>query len=331
MIDSYGRNITYLRLSVTDRCNLRCVYCMDEEAELLAHSDILRIEELARLARSFIRLGIDKLRITGGEPLVRKGIMELLAQLGEDVASGALSELTMTTNGLLLAGMAERLRAAGMRRINVSLDTLDPNLFRRITRWGEVEQVLDGIQAAKEAGLRVKINTVLLKGINDDKIDALIAWAGARGHDLTLIEAMPLGCMVGRHAEQFLSITDMRETLSARWTLLPSHRPTNGPADYVTVAETGGTLGFIAPLSHGFCGDCNRLRVTSTGNMTLCLGQDKGVDLGSVIRATNDDGPLEQAILAGVALKPRGHHFTVGLPPSALPISPHNRMNRTGG
>ncbi|MDR3439963.1 GTP 3',8-cyclase MoaA [Telmatospirillum sp.] len=331
MIDPFGRDITYLRLSVTDRCNLRCFYCMAEEPELLAHSEVLGIEELIRVSRCFIRLGVTKLRITGGEPLVRNGIMDLVSAMGEDIARGRLRELTMTTNGLRLAKVADRLRAAGMRRVNVSLDTLDPDLFRRITRWGEVEQVLDGIAAAKEAGLKVKINTLLLKGINDRKIDALVAWAGAQGHDMTLIEAMPLGGLAGMPADQFLSVEDMRREMSTRWTLLPSDHVTGGPARYVTVAETGGTLGFITALSQCFCQSCNRVRMTCTGTVTWCLGQESSVELRELVRTDQHDEPIEQAILAGLAEKPRGHHFVVGADPVSIPASQCSRMNRMGG
>lgn len=331
MIDSFGREITYLRLSVTDRCNLRCVYCMDDDTEMLARADILTIEELSRLARCFVGLGVTKLRVTGGEPLVRNGILDLIAQLGEELRPGRLAELTMTTNGLRLVGMAGQLRAAGMSRINVSLDTLDPNLFRRITRGGEVEQVLDGIEAAKEAGLKVKLNAVVLKDFNDDKLDSLIAWAGARGHDLTLIEAMPIGCLAGLGADRFLSIKNVHAQLASRWTLLPSQHGTHGPARYVTVGETGGTLGFIAALSHGFCRDCNRLRITCTGIMALCLGQDKGVELRPVIRSSHTDEPIERAILAGVAAKPQGHSFAVGIAQTGLTTHRHEQMNRIGG
>lgn len=331
MIDPCGREVTYLRLSVTDRCNLRCVYCMGDDPEPLAHADVLRIEELARLSRCFMRLGVRKLRITGGEPLIRNGIMDLIAQLGEEVALGRLDELTMTTNGLRLAAVAGQLRAAGMRRVNVSLDTLDPNLFRRITRWGEVEQVLDGIAAAKEAGLRVKINAVLLKGVNEGEIDALIAWAGAHGHDMTLIEAMPLGGLAGLRADQFLSAEDMRQDLATRWRFLPSDRRTGGPARYVTVAETGGTLGFIAALSQCFCATCNRVRVSCTGAVTWCLAQESSVELRDLLRSTTDDGPIEQAILADIAGKPTGHRFAIGVAQAASLASRQNRMNRTGG
>ncbi|PKU24909.1 GTP 3',8-cyclase MoaA [Telmatospirillum siberiense] len=331
MIDSCGRDITYLRLSVTDRCNLRCVYCMGDDPLPLAHSEVLRIEELVRISRCFIRLGIRKLRITGGEPLVRKGIMELFDQLGEEVALGRLAELTMTTNGLRLAEVAGRLRAAGLRRVNVSLDTLDPGLFRRITRWGEVERVIDGIAAAKDAGLQVKINVVLQKGVNEDGLDALIAWAGAQGHDMTLIEAMPLGSLAGLRADQFLSVEKMRKDLASRWTLLPCDHRTDGPASFYRVAETGGRLGFIAAISQCFCAACNRVRMTCTGGVSWCLGQESSLELRDLIRSTEDDGPMERALLAGVAAKPAGHRFAVGIAGAACSDGQRSRMNRMGG
>lgn len=331
MIDTYGRDITYLRLSVTDRCNLRCVYCMGDDPEPLARPEVLRIEELLRLARCFIRLGVRKIRITGGEPLVRKGVLDLVDRLGEEVAAGHLGELTMTTNGLLLADCAGRLKAAGMRRVNVSLDTLDPDLFRRITRWGRIERVLEGIDAAREAGLKVKLNVVPLKGINDRGVDDLIAWAGARGHDVTLIETMPLGGLVDMRADQFLSLEDLRQDLASRWTLVPEVGPGSGPARFYKVAETGCRLGFIAALSHRFCASCDRVRVNCTGALTWCLGQGGGVELRELLRASPANEPVESAILADLGRKPAGHHFAVGAAQAGLTSDCRHRMNRMGG
>ncbi|MTJ81475.1 MAG: GTP 3',8-cyclase MoaA [Telmatospirillum sp.] len=334
MIDPFGRTVTYLRLSVTDRCNLRCFYCMGGDPDFLPHRDVLTIEELARAARCFIRQGVSKLRITGGEPLVRRGVLDLIAELGREISAGRLSELTMTTNGLGLAIAAPRLRDAGMRRVNVSLDTLDTDRFGRITGGGRIDRVLQGIGAARSAGLQVKINTVLLPDTSDREIDSLIAWAGSEDMALTFIEAMPLGGLSGRPAGDFPSLRAFRERLATRWTLLSTTLTTGGPARYVRVAETGGTLGFIGALSGCFCDRCNRVRMTSAGWVTWCLEGDDGLDLRSLLRKGADDPAIEQAILTGLARKPGHHHFSERQRSgqSAPPDSKERwRMNRTGG
>jgi len=331
MIDSFGREITYLRLSVTDRCNLRCFYCMPEDIELLPRNDVLTIEETVRLAAIFARLGIRKLRLTGGEPLVRHGIEILVRELGFLLADGSLDELTLTTNGVHLPKYADRLYDAGMRRINVSLDSLDPATFRKITGRGELDSVLKGIAAAAAAGLAVKINTVVLKGTNEDQIDALIRWCGDQGHDMTLIETMPLGRLADCNPERHVPLDDLRRRLESRWTLIPSTHQTGGPARFVTVAETGRRLGLISAVSHSFCNRCNRVRLTCTGAMTPCLGQANSVELRPVLRASSDDRPVEDAIVIGIADKPRGHSFALGAHAPWAPAGRRSRMCRTGG
>ncbi|MDG5495655.1 GTP 3',8-cyclase MoaA [Niveispirillum sp. BGYR6] len=316
LIDPFGRAITYVRVSVTDRCDFRCTYCMSEDMHFLPKADILSLEELERLCTAFIRLGTRRLRLTGGEPLVRRNIMELVRNLGRHVASGALEELTLTTNGSQLSRYADELRAAGVRRINVSLDTLDPARFQAITRWGRLAQVMEGLEAARQAGLAVKINAVALKGINDGELDEMLVWCGRQGFDLTLIEVMPLGDMDGNgggavREEQFLSLRDVRADLEKRWTLLDSNHRTGGPARYVTVQETGQRLGFITPLSHNFCESCNRVRVTCTGTLFMCLGQEDAADLRTPLRAETGDGALVQAIRDAITRKPQGHDFII--------------------
>lgn len=308
MIDPFGRPVTYLRVSVTDRCDLRCTYCMAEDMTFLPKADILSLEELERLCTAFVRKGVRKLRLTGGEPLVRRGVMGLIRGLGRLVAEGALDELTLTTNATQLARHAEGLAAAGVRRINVSLDTLDSGRFQAVTRWGRLEQVLEGIAAAKAAGLAVKINTVALKGVNDCEFDHLVEWCGAQGFDLTFIETMPMG-EVHHRAEHYLPLSALRAGLERRWTLTDSTYRTGGPARYATVAETGGRVGFITPMTHNFCESCNRVRVTCTGTLYMCLGQDDAVDLRAPLRASEGDGPLDAAIDAAIARKPKGHDF----------------------
>ena len=311
MQDPFGRKISYLRLSVTDRCDLRCVYCMAEDMTFLPKAEVLSIEELGRLAGAFIRLGTTKLRLTGGEPLVRRGILDLIRDLGRDyLASGQLKELTLTTNGTQLAKSADDLRAAGVRRINVSLDSLDPVRFRAITRTGDLGQVLDGLRAAKEAGLEVKINMVALKGVNEDEIEHAVAWCGEQGFDLVLIETMPMGEVEDR-LENYLPLDEVRRRLAAKWTLESSTMTTGGPARYVRVAETGRMLGFITPLTHGFCEACNRVRVTCTGTLFLCLGQEDSADLRAPLRAGDSDQRLERAILDAIDKKPKGHDFII--------------------
>lgn len=317
LIDPFGRAITYVRVSVTDRCDFRCVYCMSEDMAFLPKADILSLEELDRLCSAFVAMGTRRLRLTGGEPLVRRNIMELIRSLGRHVRSGALDELTLTTNGSQLARYADDLRAAGVRRINVSIDTLDADRFAAITRWGRLAQVLDGLEAAKRAGLEIKINAVALKGVNDGELDHMLSWCGEQGFDLTLIEVMPLGDMDGNgggavREEQFLSLRDVRADLEKRWTLVDSTHRTGGPARYVTVQETGRRLGFITPLSHNFCESCNRVRVTCTGTLYMCLGQEDAADLRAPLRASEKDGLLTDAIRTAITRKPKGHDFIIG-------------------
>ena len=319
MIDPFGRSISYLRVSVTDRCDFRCVYCMDEEMSFLPKADLLTLEELARLCGVFIRLGVKKLRFTGGEPLVRKGVMGLIGKVGQYLGQG-LDELTLTTNGSQLAAHAPALRAAGIKRINVSLDTLDAQKFSAITRWGRLPQVLEGIAAAKAAGLRVKINMVALKGVNDDEFGAMLAWCGAQKFDLTLIETMPMGEVVHR-AETHLPLDGVRRALAREFTLTPSVHATGGPARYWEVAETGSRIGFITPLSKHFCDGCNRVRLTCTGTLYMCLGQEDAADLRTPLRASADDAAVEAAIHAAIARKPRGHEFDITRPAVARPMS----------
>jgi len=328
LIDGFGRTVTYLRLSVTDRCDLRCIYCMAEHMVFLPKAEVLSLEELDRLASAFIGLGVKKLRITGGEPLVRKGLMGLLEQLSRHLASGALQELTLTTNGTRLAEFASDLARIGVRRINVSLDTRDPALFRTLTRGGDVAKVIAGIDAAQAAGLSVKINTVALKDDNAAEIPDLISWAHGRGLDMTLIETMPLGEIEEDRTDQFLSLDGVRRDLESFWTLEDIPLVTGGPARYVRVAETGGRLGFITPLSHNFCESCNRVRLTCTGTLHTCLGQDDATDLRAVMRAGADDAGLVEAIRHGIDGKPKGHDFHIGRG-EAPAVARH--MSTTGG
>jgi cyclic pyranopterin phosphate synthase len=329
MIDPFGRKISYLRLSVTDRCDLRCVYCMAEDMEFLPKAEVLSLEELERLAGAFIRLGTTKLRLTGGEPLVRRGILDLIGNLGRHyLANGALKELTLTTNGTQLAKSAEALRAAGVKRINVSLDSFDPGRFKAITRTGNLSQVMDGLRAAKEAGLAVKINMVALKGVNEEEFDHAIAWCGEQGFDLVLIETMPLGEVEDRLGN-YLPLDAVKRRLAAAWTLEASPMTTGGPARYMRVAETGRMLGLITPLTHGFCESCNRVRVTCTGTLFLCLGQEDAADLRGPLRAGDSDEGLEQAILAAIGRKPKGHDFIIDRDHRRPALARH--MSMTGG
>src|SRR6266700_6441672 len=289
LVDPFGRAITYLRVSVTDRCDFRCVYCMAENMTFLPKADLLSLEELDRLCSVFVGQGVRKLRLTGGEPLVRRGIMTLFASLSRHLASGALDELTVTTNGSQLAKYARELADCGVKRINVSLDTLDPDKFRAITRWGDLDNVRSGIDAALAAGLHVKINAVALKGVNEDELGDLVAWTHGRGMDLTLIEVMPLGDIGEGRLEQYLPLSMVRARLSERYTLAEIDYRTGGPARYVKVAETGGRLGFITPLTHNFCESCNRVRVTCTGTLFMCLGQEDAADLRTPLRASEVD------------------------------------------
>ncbi|MBB4122085.1 GTP 3',8-cyclase MoaA [Martelella radicis] len=311
LVDGFGRTANYLRLSVTDRCDLRCTYCMSENMTFQPRREILDLEELYRLSRIFMARGVRKIRITGGEPLVRKNIMALFAMLGAHLETGELDELTLTTNGTLLDRYAEALFAHGVRRVNVSLDTLDPGRYQAITRWGRIERVFAGLEAAQAAGLKVKINAVAMRGTFEEEVDDLICFAHGRDMDLTLIEEMPLG--EGRHdrRESFLSLSKLRYTLSKRWTFQPLAVSSGGPARYVRVAETGGLLGFITPLSCDFCAACNRLRVSATGDLYTCMGNEGRIGLRDALRASEDDGPVDALISRAVAMKPEGHAFSI--------------------
>jgi len=328
MIDAFGRKITYLRVSVTDRCDLRCVYCMAEDTEFQPRSETLSLEELERLCGAFVRLGVRKIRLTGGEPLIRRNVGSLIGRLGKMVDEGSLDELALTTNGTQLARHAESLAAAGIRRVNVSLDTLNAKRFAAITRRTQLAAVLDGIMAAKAAGLSVKINTVALKGINEDEFDRLIGWCGQHGFDLCLIEAMPLGEFRDEGNRPYLPLPVVRARLQRRWTLADTDCRTGGPARYSTIAETGCRIGFITPMTHGFCGSCNRVRVTCTGTLYPCLGQEKPVDLRSALRASESDHLLDAAIERGIAAKPTGHGFVTG---DHMPSTVARTMSVTGG
>jgi cyclic pyranopterin phosphate synthase len=328
VIDPFGRPITYLRVSVTDRCDLRCVYCMAEDMTFLPKADILSLEELDRLCAAFIRLGTTKIRITGGEPLVRRDVLTLFRSVGARLGGG-LTELTVTTNGSQLARYAEHLRAAGVRRVNVSLDTLSGEKFAAITRWGKIEKTLDGIFAARAAGLAVKINAVAMKGVNEDEFDAMLAWCGEHGFDLCLIETMPMGEIDGDRTEQYLPLSLVRSRLRRRWTLQDSDYVTGGPARYYTVAETGRRIGFITPMTHNFCESCNRVRLTCTGTLYMCLGQDDSADFRRVLRAGASDAALEDAIRSAVARKPKGHDFIIDRRSDRPAVARH--MSLTGG
>jgi cyclic pyranopterin phosphate synthase len=323
LIDPFGRRITYLRVSVTDRCDFRCIYCMSERMEFLPRHDLLSLEELDRLASAFVAHGVRKLRLTGGEPLVRRNIMWLIERLSRHLGQG-LDELTLTTNGSQLAQHAEALAACGVARINVSLDTLDPAKFRDITRRGDLAQVLRGIDAADRAGLKIKINTVALRDINEDEIEHLIGWAHGRRFDLTLIETMPMGEIGADRTEQYLPLSLVRARLGQHFTFDDTAYRSGGPARYTTVRETGGRLGFITPMTHNFCESCNRVRVTCTGTLYMCLGQEDAADLRAPLRASQDDGPLRAAIAEAIARKPKGHDFIIGRgekPALARPMS----------
>jgi cyclic pyranopterin phosphate synthase len=327
MIDPFGRAITYLRVSVTDRCDFRCVYCMEEDMVFLPKRDILSLEELERLCAAFIRKGVTRLRLTGGEPLVRRDVMWLVNRLGARIGHG-LDELTLTTNGSQLARHAEALAQAGIKRINVSIDTLDAEKFAAITRWGRLAPVLEGVRAAQAAGLRIKINTVALRGVNEDEFDRMIEYCGAHGFDLCLIETMPMGSIDGDRAAQYLPLSLVRARLARRWTLTPSAYATGGPARYVDIAETGQRLGFITPLTHNFCEGCNRVRLTCTGTLYMCLGQDDAADLRKPLR-TGGDEALDAAISEAISRKPKGHDFVIDRRESRPAVARH--MSVTGG
>lgn len=329
MIDPFGRHVSYLRVSVTDRCDFRCVYCMSEHMTFLPKKDLLSLEELDRLCTAFIDKGVRKLRITGGEPLVRKNIMHLFRGLSRHLASGALEELTLTTNGSQLARYARELVDCGVKRINVSIDTLKPDLFKAITRWGELAQVMGGLEAADKAGLAVKINAVALRDVNEHEIEDLLRFAHGRGYDLTLIETMPLGDIDGDRTEQYLPLSQVRARLAERFTLDDIPYRTGGPARYVKIAETGGRLGFITPLTHNFCESCNRVRLTCTGTLYMCLGQDDAADLRGPLRSSSDPAVLSAAIDAAIARKPKGHDFIIDRRGERPAVQRH--MSVTGG
>ena len=310
LIDPFARRIDYLRVSVTDRCDFRCVYCMSEHMTFLPKKDLLTLEELDRLCSAFIDLGVRKLRVTGGEPLVRRNIPWFFERMGRHLEAGRLDELTLTTNGSQLARHAAALAGAGVRRINVSLDTLDAQKFGRVTRWGKLDAVMRGIDAAREHGMSIKINAVALKGFNDGEVHDLIAWTGREGHDLTFIEVMPMGEMdEAERLGQYWPLTEVRREIATRWTLAESAHRTGGPARYFDVAETGQRIGFITPLTHNFCESCNRVRLTCTGTLYMCLGQEDAADLRAPLRESGSDAPLHEAIRGAIARKPRGHDF----------------------
>ncbi|WP_163266955.1 GTP 3',8-cyclase MoaA [Chelativorans alearense] len=329
MIDPFGRAITYLRVSVTDRCDFRCVYCMAEDMHFLPKKDLLSLEELERLCAVFIDKGVRRLRLTGGEPLVRKNIMHLVRQLSRHLQTGALDELTLTTNGSQLARFAAELADCGVRRINVSLDTLDAEKFRAITRWGVFDKVMQGIEAAQAAGLKIKLNTVALKGFNEDEIPEMLRWAHGRGMDMTVIETMPMGEIDADRTDQYLPLSELRARLERQFTLTDIPYKTGGPARYVEVAETGGRLGFITPLTHNFCESCNRVRLTCTGTLYMCLGQEDAADLRAPLRSSEGNGLVSNAIDEAIGRKPKGHDFIIDRTTKRPAVSRH--MSVTGG
>lgn len=329
LIDPFGRHVTYLRVSVTDRCDFRCVYCMSEHMSFLPKRDLLTLEELDRVCSAFVERGVRKLRITGGEPLVRKNIMWLFRTLSRHLDAGTLEELTLTTNGSQLKKHAADLKACGVERVNVSIDSLDADKFKKITRWGALSTVMDGLRAADSAGLKIKINTVALKGFNEDEINDLLMFCHDHGFDLTLIETMPLGDIEGDRTDQYLPLSTVRARLAERWTLEDSPYKTGGPARYVEIKETGGRVGFITPLTHNFCESCNRVRLTCTGTLYLCLGQDDAADLRAPMRASDSDDLLHKAIDEAIGRKPKGHDFIIDRDQQKPAVSRH--MSVTGG
>jgi GTP 3',8-cyclase len=329
LIDPFGRHVNYLRVSVTDRCDFRCTYCMSENMTFLPKKDLLSLEELDRLCSAFIEQGVKKIRLTGGEPLVRKGIMSLVQSLSRHLKSGAMEELTLTTNGSQLAKYASELVGHGVKRINVSVDTLDDAKFRSITRWGELSKVKKGLAAAKAAGLSIKLNAVALKGVNEHEIPEMIRWAHGEGMDLTLIETMPLGDIDGDRTDQYLPLSQVRAALLDQFTLEDIPYKTGGPARYVQVKETGGRLGFITPLTHNFCESCNRVRITCTGTLYMCLGQEDAADLRTPLRASEGNEVLNTAILEAIGRKPKGHDFIIDRDHNKPAVSRH--MSVTGG
>jgi cyclic pyranopterin phosphate synthase len=329
MIDPFGRSISYLRVSVTDRCDFRCTYCMAEDMAFLPKKDLLSLEELDRLCTVFIEKGVKKLRLTGGEPLVRKNIMHLVRQISRHLESGALEELTLTTNGSQLAKHAAELADCGVRRINVSIDTLDPAKFKAITRWGSLDKVLEGVDAAQAAGLKVKINAVALKGFNDQELPDLMRWAHGRGMDMTVIETMPMGEIDEDRTDRYLPLSVLRADLERQFTLTDIPFKTGGPARYVEVSETGGRLGFITPMTHNFCESCNRVRLTCTGTLYMCLGQDDAADLRAPLRASEGNDLLSSAIDEAIGRKPKGHDFIIDRTSRRPAVARH--MSVTGG
>ncbi|MFQ6553283.1 GTP 3',8-cyclase MoaA [Aestuariibius insulae] len=329
LIDPFHRTIDYLRLSVTDRCDFRCLYCMSEQMTFLPKKELLTLEELDRLCSTFIGLGVKKLRITGGEPLVRREIMTFFRAMSRHLESGALNELTLTTNGSQLERFAGDLADAGVRRINISLDTLDEEKFAHITRWGRLPQVMRGIDAAQKAGLRIKINTVALKGFNEDELFTLTEWCASRDIDLTFIEVMPMGDLEEDRLDQYWPLSDLRSRIEERYTVTPLAERTGGPARYMRLEETGQKVGLITPLTHNFCESCNRVRVTCTGEIYTCLGQEGKSDLRKPLRASEEDAHLEDAIRAAIALKPKGHDFDYSRQTEGGKMTRH--MSHTGG
>ncbi|MBL6933108.1 MAG: GTP 3',8-cyclase MoaA [Rhodospirillales bacterium] len=329
MIDPLGRHITYLRVSVTDRCDFRCVYCMAEDMTFLPKSDVLTIEELDRLCSAFVAKGVRKIRLTGGEPLVRRGVMELITSLGRHLKSGDLKELTLTTNGSQLERHAAQLAENGIKRLNVSIDTLDSEKFEEITRGGKLDQVKAGLEAATKAGLAIKINTVVVKNFNEDQFSRLVGWCGDKGYDITFIETMPLGDIGGDRTTQYLPVSEVRKSLETDWTITDCDHNTGGPSRYTEVAETGRRIGFISPLSHNFCETCNRIRVTCTGKLFMCLGQDDDADLRAPLRASEGDELLNAAIDEAIGRKPKSHEFVIEPGHGGPALSRH--MSMTGG
>jgi cyclic pyranopterin phosphate synthase len=329
LIDPFGRHVSYLRVSVTDRCDFRCVYCMAEDMTFLPKKDLLSLEELDRLITAFVEQGVKKIRLTGGEPLVRKGIMTLVESLSRHLKSGAMEELTLTTNGSQLARFADELKHHGVRRINVSVDTLDPAKFQQITRWGDLAKVKEGIAAAQKTGLAIKINAVALKGVNEHEIPEILRWAHGEGMDLTLIETMPLGDIDGDRTDQYLPLSQVRAQLEDKFTLEDIPYKTGGPARYVKVMETGGRLGFITPLTHNFCESCNRVRITCTGTLYMCLGQNDAADLRMPLRASEGNNLVHAAITEAISRKPKGHDFIIDRQHNKPAVARH--MSVTGG
>ncbi|GKX36043.1 MAG: cyclic pyranopterin monophosphate synthase [Rhizobiaceae bacterium MnEN-MB40S] len=329
MIDPFGRSIDYLRVSVTDRCDFRCTYCMAEHMTFLPKKDLLSLEELDRLCTVFIEKGVRRLRLTGGEPLVRKNVMHLIEGLSRHLRSGALDELTLTSNGSQLFRFADQLADFGVRRINVSLDTLDPDKFRQITRWGNLDRVMAGLKSARKAGLKIKINTVALKDFNDQEIPELIRWAHGEGMDMTVIETMPMGEIEEDRTDHYLPLSVLRANLADTFDMRDIPYKTGGPARYVEIAETGGRLGFITPMTHNFCESCNRVRITCTGTLYMCLGQDDAADLRAPLRNSEGNEALSNAIDAAIARKPKGHDFIIDRRNNRPAVARH--MSVTGG